>query len=46
MLVLNLEGVIVIILSNPGLLVEDKPDLLFKVLKQNKDELFILKSPK
>ena len=46
MLDLNLKGVVVIILSNPGLLLENKPDLLFKVLKQNKDELFILKSPK
>ena len=42
----NLKGIVVIILSNQGLLLENKPDLLFKVLKQNKDELFILKSPK
>jgi len=46
MLDLNLEGVFVLSLSIPGLLLENKPDLLFKVLKQNKDELFILKSPK
>ena len=46
MLDLNLKGIVVIILSNQGLLLENKPDLLFKVLKQNKDELFILKSPK
>ena len=46
MLDLYLKGVVVIILSNPGLLLENKLDLLFKVLKQNKDELFILKSPK
>jgi len=29
MLDLNLKGVVVIILSNPGLLLEKKPDLLF-----------------
>ena len=46
MLDLYLKGVVVIILSNPGLLLENKPGLLFKVLKQDKDELFILKSPK
>ena len=46
MLDLKLEGVFVLRLSKLGLLLENKPDLLFKVLKQNKDELFILKSPK
>jgi len=46
MLDLYLKGVVLIILSNSGLLLENKPDLLFKVLQQNKDELFILKSPK
>ena len=46
MLDLNLKGVVVIILSNPGLLLENKPEPTVLGLKQNLDDLFILKTPK
>ena len=46
MLDLNLEGVFVLSLSKPGLLLNANLTCCFKVLKQNKDESFTLKSPK